>query len=47
MTDFAVGSGLPASDISNTLVAGGNLTLSRGTIWGDAWYGGTSARTSA
>ena len=27
--DFAVGSGLPASDIANTLVAGGNLTLSR------------------
>ena len=29
MTDFAVGSGLPASDIANTLVAGGNLTLTR------------------
>ncbi|KFE63985.1 choice-of-anchor A family protein [Hyalangium minutum] len=41
MTDFAVGSGLPDTDISNTLVAGGNLSLSRGAIWGDAWYGGT------
>jgi choice-of-anchor A domain-containing protein len=41
MTDFAVGSGLPDSNISNTLVAGGNLSLSRGGIWGDAFYGGT------
>jgi choice-of-anchor A domain-containing protein len=41
MTDFAVGMGLPDSDIAKTLVAGGNLTLSRGGIWGDAWYGGS------
>jgi choice-of-anchor A domain-containing protein len=41
LTDFAVGSGLPDSDISRTLVAGGNLTLSRGVIWGDAFYGGS------
>jgi choice-of-anchor A domain-containing protein len=41
MTDFSVGWGLPASNISNTLVAGGNLTLSRGAIWGDAFYGGS------
>ncbi|WP_324991385.1 choice-of-anchor A family protein [Hyalangium sp.] len=41
MEDFAVGSGLPDTNISNTLVAGGNLTLTRGQIWGDARYGGT------
>jgi choice-of-anchor A domain-containing protein len=41
MTDFAVGSGLPDTDIANTLVVGGNLSLSRGAIWGDAWYGGS------
>jgi len=41
MTDFAVGSGLPASNISNTLVAGGNLSLSRGALWGDTFYGGS------
>jgi choice-of-anchor A domain-containing protein len=41
MTDFAVGSGLPDTDIARTLVAGGNLTLSRGGVWGDAYYGGS------
>ncbi|KFE70177.1 hypothetical protein DB31_5219 [Hyalangium minutum] len=41
MTDFAVGSGLPGPDFSNTLVAGGNLTLAHGAVWGDAVYGGT------
>ncbi|WP_224249499.1 immunoglobulin-like domain-containing protein [Hyalangium gracile] len=41
MEDFAVGSGLPASDISKTLVAGGNLTLNRGAVWGDTYYGGS------
>ncbi|WP_224248243.1 choice-of-anchor A family protein [Hyalangium gracile] len=39
MEDFAVGSGLAASDTANVLVAGGNLTLTRGAVWGDAWYG--------
>jgi choice-of-anchor A domain-containing protein len=39
MTDFAVGAGLPDSSIANTLVAGNNLSLSRGGVWGDAWYG--------
>ena len=34
MTNFAVGSGLPASDIANMLVAGGNLTLTRGARLG-------------
>jgi choice-of-anchor A domain-containing protein len=41
LTDFAVGVRLPGSDIANTLVAGGDLTLSRGGVWGDAWYGGS------
>jgi choice-of-anchor A domain-containing protein len=40
MTDFSVGPGLQASDTARTLVAGGNLTLSRGGVWGEAWYGG-------
>ncbi len=41
MTDFAVGTGLAPNQIANSLVAGGNLTLSRGGVWGDARYGGT------
>jgi choice-of-anchor A domain-containing protein len=41
MTDFAVGAGVADNTIAQTLVAGGNLTLSRGGIWGDAWYGGS------
>jgi choice-of-anchor A domain-containing protein len=41
MTDFGVGSGVAEGDIANTLVAGGNLSLSRGALWGDAWYGGS------
>jgi choice-of-anchor A domain-containing protein/uncharacterized repeat protein (TIGR01451 family)/uncharacterized repeat protein (TIGR02543 family) len=41
MTDFIVGARVPDNSISNTLVAGGNLTLSRGGVWGDARYGGS------
>jgi choice-of-anchor A domain-containing protein len=41
MEDFSVGHGQPDSDIANTLVAGGNLTLNRGGVWGHARYGGT------
>ncbi|HYI01734.1 choice-of-anchor A family protein, partial [Hyalangium sp.] len=41
MTNFAVGTGLADTNISNTLVAGGNLTLSRGAVWGNAFYGGS------
>jgi len=41
MTNFAVGAGVPGNFISNTLVAGGNLTLAHGGVWGDIWYGGT------
>ncbi len=40
MNGFAVGAGLPDSDISDALVAGGTLSLSQGGVWGDAWYGG-------
>jgi choice-of-anchor A domain-containing protein len=39
MTDFSVGWSLPASDTSNVLVAGNNLSLLRGGVWGDTWYG--------
>jgi choice-of-anchor A domain-containing protein len=41
LTDFSVGGMVPDSDISQVLVAGGNLTLSRGSVWGDAWFGGS------
>ncbi|MFL5345208.1 MAG: choice-of-anchor A family protein [Hyalangium sp.] len=41
MTDFSVGQGLPDSDVSKTLVAGGNLSLYRGGVGGEAFYGGT------
>jgi choice-of-anchor A domain-containing protein len=47
LSDFAVGSGLQDSDISKVLVAGGNLTLSRGGVWGDAFYGGTYSADSS
>jgi choice-of-anchor A domain-containing protein len=40
MDTFAVGWKVPAADLANTLVAGGNLTLSNGGVWGDAWHGG-------
>ncbi|WP_224367477.1 choice-of-anchor A family protein [Hyalangium versicolor] len=41
MDNFSVGWRLPATDIANTLVAGGNLTLTHGGVWGDAWHGGS------
>jgi len=41
MTDFAVGAGLPSSDTTGVLVAGGQLALSRGAVFGEAWYGGS------
>ncbi|WP_224363079.1 choice-of-anchor A family protein [Hyalangium versicolor] len=41
LSDFAVGSGLAASDTSNVLVAGGNLSVNRGAVYGDARYGGS------
>jgi choice-of-anchor A domain-containing protein len=41
LTDFSVGHRVPDTNISQTLVAGGNLSLSRGGVWGDAFYGGS------
>jgi choice-of-anchor A domain-containing protein len=41
MNNFSVGWSLPETDLANTLVAGGNLTLSNGGVFGDAWYGGS------
>ncbi|WP_224370829.1 immunoglobulin-like domain-containing protein [Hyalangium versicolor] len=41
MQNFSVGESLPASDISNVLVAGKNLTLGNGSVYGNAFYGGT------
>ncbi|HYI03220.1 immunoglobulin-like domain-containing protein [Hyalangium sp.] len=41
LTDFAVGARVPDGNIAHTLVAGRNLSLSRGGVWGDAWHGGT------
>jgi choice-of-anchor A domain-containing protein len=47
LADFSMGASLPDNNISNTVVAGGNLSLLRGGVWGDAWYGGTySANTT-
>jgi len=40
LQDFSVGSSLPATETANVLVAGGNITLSNGGVWGDVWYGG-------
>ncbi|WP_224369561.1 choice-of-anchor A family protein [Hyalangium versicolor] len=41
LTDFAVGSGLSVDDAARVLVAGGDLKLSRGAVFGDAWHGGS------
>ena len=40
LENFAVGSGLAADDTANVLVAGANLSLDRGAVYGDAHYGG-------
>jgi len=41
MNHFSVGHKLPDNNLSNALVAGGNLTLTNGGVWGDARYGGS------
>ncbi|GMU06440.1 choice-of-anchor A family protein [Corallococcus caeni] len=46
LQNFSVGGMLPASDTANVLVAGGNLSLSNGYVWGDARYGGTLTQQS-
>ncbi|WP_217911081.1 choice-of-anchor A family protein [Myxococcus sp. AM011] len=40
LKDFRVGWKLPDTDTDNILVAGINLNLNNGTVWGDARYGG-------
>lgn len=40
LKDFRVGWQLPANDNDNVLVAGQNLELDNGTVWGEARYGG-------
>ncbi|NTX12761.1 choice-of-anchor A family protein [Myxococcus sp. CA056] len=40
LKDFQVGWKLPATETTNVLVAGGNLILNNGTVWGNARYGG-------
>jgi len=47
LSDFSVGAGVPASGTANTLVAGENLRLSRGAVWGDAWYGNQLSSNSS
>jgi choice-of-anchor A domain-containing protein len=39
MTNFSVGAGLAADDLDNVLVAGGELNISNGGIFGNAHYG--------
>jgi choice-of-anchor A domain-containing protein len=46
MNNFSVGHALDASNVANTLVAGGNLTLTNGGVWGEAAYGGSYSADS-
>lgn len=41
LQNFSVGAMLAPTDTSNVLVAGGNLSLAHGSVWGDTRYGGT------
>ena len=41
MTSFSVGEDMPDNNVSRTLVAGGNLKLTNGSVWGEAFYGGS------
>jgi choice-of-anchor A domain-containing protein len=45
LDSFGVGSALPDDNVSNTLVAGGNLHLTNGTVSGATWYGGSYTPT--
>ena len=40
MSGFSVGKALPDDNVSNTLVAGGNLSIKGGNVFGATWYGG-------
>ncbi|HYH97806.1 choice-of-anchor A family protein [Hyalangium sp.] len=39
LTDFSVGEDLPNNNVSRLLVAGGTLSLARGSVWGESFYG--------
>jgi choice-of-anchor A domain-containing protein len=39
LTDFSVGMDVPSNNVAQTLVAGGRLSLARGSVWGPAFYG--------
>jgi choice-of-anchor A domain-containing protein len=41
LNNFSVGLRVPNSSTAHTLVAGGDLTLTNGGVWGDAWFGGS------
>ncbi len=41
LASFSVGEDLPDNNVSRLLVAGGNLKLSNGSVWGEAFYGGS------
>jgi len=43
MNHFSVGQRVPDSELAHTLVAGGDLNLSNGAVWGNAAYGGNHA----
>lgn len=40
LQNFSIGGALPETDTANVLVAGGDVTLSSGGVWGDVRYGG-------
>lgn len=41
LNHFSVGHRLPGNPSPTALVAGGNLSLTHGGVWGNAWYGGS------
>jgi choice-of-anchor A domain-containing protein len=45
MNGLRVGVALPDDNVSNTLVAGGNLHLTNGNVYGATWYGGSYTPT--
>jgi choice-of-anchor A domain-containing protein len=47
LTHFSVGGALPDSGKDHSLVAGGNLSLSRGAVFGNAFYGGSYSANSS
>jgi choice-of-anchor A domain-containing protein len=46
MNHFSVGAELPSSDIDNVLVAGQNLNITNGGVFGNAHYAGTTTANS-